>query len=102
MWKLDFRGRRQLAEHQENIAALESTAKRQKSDIDALQIEWENTLDKFKIVMARLNARIRKSEAPTAPESDEPEPTNSQPPPTSGYHDQMQLMRGKRRGLLSG
>jgi len=67
-----------------------------------LRMEWEDVFDRMNRVMGRLNARIRKSEGLSAPESDAgetPQPAAS-PPGVAGTHEALARMRGKFVGLL--
>jgi len=57
----------------ERIVALERAVEGLESRSRLLKMEWASALDKMNSVMGRLNARIRKSEGLSEPESDEPE-----------------------------
>ena len=86
----------------ERIIALEKAVEGLQSKIRLLKNEWEDVLDRANRVMGRLNARIRKSEATSATESDaEPVPHAAAPTEIVGTHAQLSAMRGRRgRGLL--
>jgi len=86
----------------ERIETLEKAHEALESKVRLLKVEWESVLDKVNSVMGRLNARIRKSEATTAPES-EPEvhPQGVDPARILGSHGTLSEMR-RRRGVLSG
>ena len=81
------------------VEALEKAQEGQESTIRLLKNEWQDVLDRANRVMGRLNARIRKSEAQTEPESDDPVGPQGVAPP--GNHATLAQMR-RRRGLLSG
>jgi len=87
----------------EQIAALEKAVEGLESRLRLIKVEWEEVLDKVGKVMGRLNARIRKSEAVNASESDaEPEREAIPPHNISGSHSTLTAMRGRRRGVLPG
>ena len=88
---------------QEAIEALEKAVEALDSRQRLIKVEWESVLDKVNSVMGRLNARIRKSEAATAPETGDSE--QGQPPAPVGIHGShatLASMRGRRRGVLPG
>jgi len=91
-------GRKQLLER---IEALEKAVESQKSAWRLLQLEWEAVFDKLNRTMGRLNARIRKSDAPTAPEGDTEEKPNTpvSPPTRVGTHATLRAMREKAHVL---
>ena len=96
MWGWHRGGENKLLER---IEALEKADEAQDSRIRLLKNEWEDVLDRANRVMGRLNARIRKFEATSEPESDtEPAP---QGPAPVGAHGTLRDMR-RRRGVLSG
>lgn len=85
------------------IAALERAVESQESQLRLIKVEWESVLDKVNSVMGRLNARIRKFEATTGPESDEqPTSQGTASLPIQGSHSTLTAMRGRRRGVLPG
>jgi len=86
----------------EKIAALEEAVERLESRQRLIKVEWEAVLDKVNSVMGRLNARIRKSQATSEPESPPDDETGAGVlPPTLGSHATLSEMR-RRRGVLSG
>lgn len=92
-------GRKQL---EERIAALERAVEGLDSGRRLLTLEWESVFDKLNRTMGRLNARIRKADAVTEPESDEREPAGAAPlgdQQVTGTHGVLSEMR-KRSGLL--
>lgn len=87
----------------EQIEALEKAVEALDSRLRLIKVEWESVLDKVNAVMGRLNARIRKSEAVSAPEGDtETDPQGVAPPQVIGSHGTLTAMRGRRRGVLPG
>ncbi len=87
----------------ERIAALERAVEGQDSQLRLIKVEWESVLDKVNSVMGRLNARIRKFEATSGPESDNEGPAHTPAPPSVlGSHSTLTAMRGRRRGVLPG
>ena len=83
------------------IVALERAVESQDSKLRLIKVEWESVLDKVNSVMGRLNARIRKFEATSSPESDEQDPVQGQvSPPAHGSHATLTAMRGRGRGVL--
>jgi len=84
------------------IAALEKAVEGLESRQRLIKVEWESVLDKVNSVMGRLNARIRKTEAASAPEKDFQEAYDSTgPKKIQGTHETLTQMR-RRRGVLSG
>jgi len=83
----------------ERVEATEKAGERLESTIKLLRNEWEDVLDRTNRVMGRLNARIRKSEAQTEPESDVQEGPKGVAP--TGTHAVLSGMR-RSRGVLSG
>ena len=96
-----FGGRKELSER---IAALEMAEEGHKRGLKLLRNEWEEVLDRMNRTASRLNARIRKSEALSAP-SDDAEGNDQPPAPPPmqlvGTHTTLRERR-IRRGLLSG
>ncbi len=87
----------------ERIAALERAIEGQESQLRLIKVEWESVLDKVNSVMGRLNARIRKFEATSGPESDtETPPQGVASPSPTGSHATLTAMRGRRSGVLPG
>jgi len=83
------------------IEALEKAVEGLESRQRLLKVEWESVLDKVNSVMGRLNARIRKSELLSAPESDSVEsPKGPAPPQAVGSHRVLSEMRRRNRGVL--
>ena len=100
MWLWTRGGENKLLER---IEALEKAGEGLESRIRLLKNEWEDVLDRANRVMGRLNARIRKSEAVSAPESDtEATPQAPAPPAVLGSHATLVAMRGRKRGVLPG
>jgi len=90
-------------EQSRQIAALEKAVEGLESQLRLIKVEWESVLDKVNSVMGRLNARIRKFETPSAPESDGGDPTKGVAPPlVLGSHSTLTAMRGRRSGVLPG
>ena len=88
---------------QERIEALEKAQERLESSMRLFRTEWESTYDKLNRLMGRLNARIRKSEAETAPESDTEALTEAPGPRRiTGSHATLSQARARRRGVLPG
>jgi len=85
----------------EQITALERAVEGLESRQRIIRVEWESVLDKVNSVMGRLNARIRKFESTTAPESDDQEDPKGAASPIqgTGTHGRLAQMRG-RHGLL--
>jgi hypothetical protein len=85
--------------HLERIEALEKAIEAHNSGLKAIRLEWEDVYDRVNRTMGRLNARIRKSEAFQAPESDAGATTEA---PVSfgqatGTHAMLDAMRSRRR-----
>ncbi len=100
-------GRGGESKQSEQIAALEKAVEGLNQAVDNLEsksrlikVEWEAVLDKVNSVMGRLNARIRKHEATSAPENDAETPVQAPASPL-GSHGTLTAMRGRRR-VLSG
>jgi len=84
------------------IAALEKAVEGLESRQRLIKVEWESVLDKVNSVMGRLNARIRKTEATSSPETNAELPEQAAPPlGIQGSHETLSQMR-RRRGVLSG
>ena len=97
-WLWDRGGRKQ---EEGRIKALELAVEGLESKLRLVKSEWEDVLDRVNRVMGRLNARIRKSEAVSAPDSDvDASPAASPLPTPSGNHATMTAMRGRHRGVL--
>lgn len=96
-------GRGGETEHDRQIAALEKAVEGLESKLRLIKVEWESVLDKVNSVMGRLNARIRKFESTSSPESDDGDDhKGAAPPPVLGSHSTLTAMRGRRRGVLPG
>ncbi len=93
-------GRKQLLER---LDALEKAVEGHRSGLKAIRLEWEDVYDRVNRTMGRLNARIRKSEAVSSPESNAEETTQPVAPPPGriGTHAVLREMRAKH-GLLPG
>jgi len=84
------------------LKALEEAVEGLESRQRLIKVEWESVLDKVNAVMGRLNARIRKTEAASTPETDFQEAYDSTgPKKLTGSHGTLSEMR-RRRGLLPG
>jgi len=87
----------------ERIAAIEKRLEGLDSGFKTIRVEWEDVYDRLMKVMGRLNARIRKSEAGTAPESDDHVDGQAPAPPAglvalTGSHSLLAAARANRRG----
>lgn len=65
---------------EERITALEKAVDALESRSRLIKVEWSSVLDKVNSVMGRLNARIRKTEALSGPESDEQDTPKGEAP----------------------
>jgi len=91
-----FRDRGGRKQEEERIEALERAVERHDSATKAIRLEWEDVYDRLNKTMGRLNARIRKSEGTTAPESNAKPEEGAGPP---GQHAVLSEMR-RRTGVL--
>lgn len=109
MWFEKRRGENKLLERIEaletahkGLPAIFDEAERNTStvqrDLKKIRLEWEDVYDRITRTMARLNARIRKSEGLADPESEtEPGPQGAATP--HGSHATLTQMRA-RHGVL--
>ncbi len=97
MW-LVWGGRAAIRDVQSRMEALERSWKDREREPKLLRTEWEGTLDKMNAVMARLNQRIRASEAV---EEKKDEEVRDDPPPrmSLGTHAHLAAHRARRGGM---